>query len=92
MPGSRYDNNDIVRDHYTTWKRIPQEKIDAIPSYEYVIKFGERFDQIAYKNYGDGKLWWIIALMNGVGFEFTDVNVGDRIKIPFDIEDIYGLL
>lgn len=92
MPGSRYDNNNIYKEHYTTFKRIPQQQLNEIDSFEYSLKFGERLDQLAFKNYGDGKLWWIIALVNNVGFEFSDIKAGDIIKIPFDVEDVYSLL
>lgn len=92
MPGSRYDHNNIVNEHYTTFKRIPQEKFDAIDTFEYQIKVGERLDQIAYKNYGSGKLWWIIAIVNNISFEFSQLTPGKKIKIPFSTEDVYKLL
>ena len=92
MPGSRYDNNTITLEHYTTFKRVPQEKLDSIPAYDYQVKVGERLDQIAFKNYGNGKFWWIIALVNNVGFEFSDISVGKTIKIPFSTEDVFKLL
>jgi len=92
MPGSRYDTNPVTLDYYQTFKRVPQEKFNAINSFEHTMKFGERFDQLAYKNYGRGTLWWVIAIVNNVGFEFTEVKPGDMIKIPFNPEDVFKLI
>ena len=92
MSESRYDTNPIIDGYYTTFKRIPEEKLNDIPSFEYMLRVGERLDQLAYKNYGNGKLWWVIALVNNVAFEFSDLKVGQKIKIPFNTEDVFKVL
>ena len=43
MAKSRYFNNDILKNYYLTFKRIPKEKLDKIPSYEYNIKYQRTF-------------------------------------------------
>ena len=92
MPGSRYDSSLVTRDHYQTFKRVSQEKLDAVPAFEHRMEFGERFDNLAFKNYGDGRLWWVISLVNNIGFEMLEVRMGDTIKIPFNPEDVFRLV
>ena len=92
MATSRYFNNRIYQNHYLTFKRIPREIVDAIPAYEYKVKYGERLDHIAFKAFGDGTLWWVIAIMNNIGFEFSEMDPSDVIKVPFSVDDVYGLL
>ena len=92
MATSRYEFTDIKDNYYETFKRIPKEQLDSIDHFEYRLRVNERLDQIAFKNWGDGKLWWIIALINDIGFEFTDMKVGNNIRIPFDVNDVFELL
>lgn len=41
-----------------------------------------RLDYVAYRYYGDSQYWWIIALLNGVRNQFSDLTVGQVLKIP----------
>lgn len=49
------------------------EAIDAICN-EIIFREGDRIDLIAADHYGDARLWWVIADLNG-----------DRFKDPLDI-------
>lgn len=43
---------------------------------------GETLEQLAYKNYGDSQLWWVIMEANSkYNFEF-EIQPGDTILIP----------
>ena len=46
-----------------------------------VLKEGERLDQIAFREYGDGRLWWVIAAASGIGW-VMQVPPGTVILIP----------
>lgn len=41
-----------------------------------------RLDLLAYKQYGDPDLWWVIALANGINLIPTDVILGMTVRIP----------
>ena len=48
-------------------------------------------DNIAYKIYGNEKMWWVICLANGIYDCAADLVVGKLLKIPdlLDIWDFY---
>ena len=46
-----------------------------------ILKEGERLDQIAFREYGDGRLWWVIAAASGIGW-VMQVPPGTVILIP----------
>lgn len=41
-----------------------------------------RLDLIAWKYYGNVKLWWVIAMVNDIIDPWTDLEPGDLIRIP----------
>ena len=51
----------------------------------------ERLDIIAGQQYGDGRLWWVIAAASGIGW-WLQVPAGTRIVIPLSIDAIGDLL
>ena len=48
---------------------------------------GDRIDNIAYREYGDVTLWWIIAKANGLKGK-PALSAGDVIRIPSNIINI----
>jgi hypothetical protein len=48
----------------------------------YTVKGGDRIDLIAYRQYGNSTLWWVIAVANDLELLPVDLNVGDIIRIP----------
>jgi len=85
---SRYKNTDIFQGsdgayYYGVWN-VP--KIDEQPQdVYYTVQAGEprRLDKIAYNQYGNYLLWWIIALANNIADPFTELEVGQVIRIPY---------
>ena len=57
---------------------------------EYVIKERERLDTIAGENYGDARLWWILAASSKIGWGLQ-VPPGTKILIP-KLSDVQRLL
>ena len=45
-------------------------------------------DNIAYKVYGDERLWWVICIANEIACPCADITVGLLLKVP-DLLDVY---
>jgi len=52
----------------------------------YICEEGVRLDILAGEEYGDGKLWWVIAAASGIGWGLQ-VPPGTLITIP-KLEDV----
>ena len=63
----RYTNSKIKRDkdgkRYYKPTIVPNVPIKDSDIFVYPV-FGDRFDTMAYRYYGDSNLWWIIAKAN----------------------------
>lgn len=59
----------------------------SIPVDEYISKEGDRLDQIAAKNLGSAKWWWVIAALSNIGWGLQ-IPPGTRILIPESMERI----
>ena len=57
----------------------------------YVTSDAERLDIIAGKNYGNAKLWWIIAAASGIGWALQ-VPPGTVLKIPNSVGAVANLV
>ena len=58
-----------------------------ISTFERSLKQGERLDQIAADQYGDSRLWWVIAAASNIGW-WMQVPAGTRIVIPVNLGDV----
>ena len=56
-----------------------------------VLKEKQRLDKLAAEYFGDGRLWWVIALMSDIGWGLQ-VPPGTRLKIPTDMTEFMGLI
>tara|TARA_A100001011_G_scaffold207254_1_gene215444 strand:+ start:194 stop:553 length:360 start_codon:yes stop_codon:yes gene_type:complete len=59
-------------------------EIEIVP---YIYSLGDNMSKIAYKEYGDSKLWWVLAWFNGRPTELH-CNVGDTINVPHPIDEV----
>jgi len=50
--------------------------------------FGDRFDTMAQRYYGDSNLWWIIAKANELSSGQLAPTTEERLRIPTVIDDI----
>jgi hypothetical protein len=48
---------------------------------------GDRIDNIAYREYGDVTLWWIIAKANGIKGKIA-TSTDDILRIPGNVQQI----
>ena len=53
----------------------------------YTMKEGDRLDIIAHREYGDARLWWIIAAASDIGW-WMQLPPGTFLRIPTDIMKI----
>ena len=51
------------------------------------LKEGERLDQIAAQEYGDSRLWWIIAAASNIGW-WLQIPPGTLLTIPSNLAEI----
>ena len=69
------------RERYGIWNP-PVINIVEVDRYAVVDSDLMRPDLIAWKLYGDVTLWWVIMYVNSIANPFTDLNVGDVLKVP----------
>ena len=85
----RYNNVQIKKDRdgkrYYRPTIVPNIPIKDSDIFVFPV-YGERFDNIAQRYYGDSNLWWIIAneLSRGQISPSPDL----KLRIPTDIDDI----
>ena len=62
--------------------RVPT--FDLVDATRYLVREKDRgrLDALAYKYYGDPSLWWVIAWVNNIKNQLSDLSNGDVILIP----------
>jgi len=87
----RYSNAIIRKDdnnkRYYRPSIIPNIPIKDTDIFMFPI-FGDRFDTIAQRQYGDSSLWWIIAKANGYSKGQMSSDPERKLRIPTEIGDI----
>jgi nucleoid-associated protein YgaU len=58
---------------------------------EHTLKEGERLDIIAGREYGNARLWWLIAAASGIGWGLQ-VPPGTQLLIPTDLRQLSGVV
>jgi len=48
----------------------------------YQVVGPDRIDTLAYRFYGDPRLWWVIAVANNIEIVPTQLSVGMKLRIP----------
>lgn len=48
----------------------------------HVVTGSDTIDGLAYKIFGDGTLWWVIANLNPEILDFSALPVGQMIRVP----------
>jgi hypothetical protein len=63
----------------------------SIATREITVTEAQRLDHIAGDLYGDGKLWWIIAIASGIGW-WLQVPPGTRLLAPVSANAVLELV
>ena len=92
---SRYRSDGISGIGYSSGKAISSIRAairsGRIHYSRMVVSEGSRLDKIAHEQYGDGRLWWIIAAASNIGW-WLQVTPGTVITIPTDLTQIEDLV
>ena len=87
----RYKNARTERDknnvRYYRPTIVPNIPIKDSDIFVYPV-YGERFDNMAQRYYGDSNLWWIIAKANNMIDGTMGLDPEKRVRVPLDIEKI----
>lgn len=76
-----------------TLKYPSTEQISELNIIAHSWRYGDRYHRLAHDNYGDSKLWWVIAFFNQQPTE-SNLEFGSIIYIPHPLErvlNIYGV-
>ena len=100
MSIDRYSNDNIITNGADVRLLSTNQVVTAIrsairtsslPVVERVLTSNTRLDIIAHEQYGDGRLWWVIAAASNIGW-WLQAPAGTRILIPVDLEFVRDLL
>ena len=97
MSFSRYQNDPSIRRGKLLQTAAAVDAIRKqvrrgnIPYREVTLKTGQRLDHIANQEYGDGRLWWVIAACSNIGWALQAPS-GTILRIPINISDVQGLI
>jgi len=87
----RYSNSIIKKDkngkRYYKPTIVPNIPIKDSDIFAYP-RYGDRFDTIAYRYYGDSNLWWIIAKANELSKGHIAPDPEFKLRIPTEIDNI----
>ena len=87
---SRYENTKKKtknkKNSYTTtiYSNVPEKNSDMY----FIATTGDRCDTLAYRFYGDSKLWWFVARVNNL--KTMNIPAGTSLRITATIEDAKG--
>ncbi len=87
---ARYTNLNIINQRFIeTFPSINANDIQRSDDILVKLKNGDRIDLLAQRYLGDGKLWYIICLVNGAKTPFDNIFLpGNIIRIPRSINHI----
>ena len=87
----RYTESSTSRGGLSTAKTTPRIRKaisqGLIATKKRVLKEGERLDQIAGQEYGDSRLWWVIAAASNIGW-WMQLPPGTLLTIPINLAEI----
>ena len=96
MSRSRYAKMKILDgNHYESFtleqsNQYKADTFDGIRTRQYTVKVGDRLDHLSARFLNNDEYWWVIALVNDLVSPF--IIVGQKIKIPFEVQDVLDRL
>lgn len=91
LQGSRYQRAKVaiidgVPTIVSRRKRWTEKRPD---DFFHTVRYGEELDEIAYRYYGNGELWWVIAEANGIADPFEPLQPGTVLRCP-SVRTVFG--
>ncbi len=65
---------------------MQEDFLSEISTSEHVYSVGDSLSKIAFKEYGDPRLWWILAWFNTKPTDMH-IDIGERIYAPHPVEE-----
>ena len=87
---SRYKNTSksiIKKKQYyntTIYKKVEEKNSDSY----FIAQEGDRCDNLAFRFYGDSKLWWFVARVNNL--TTNNIPAGVSLRIPATLNNAEG--
>ncbi len=103
MAKSRYFPTRVLKSsgeakHYATWSTplrlhglADVDFLAGLTTFTHTWERGDRMDKLASKYFGDDEYWWIIALVNNIGYPLG-IAPGTVLRVPTDITPVLELL
>ena len=66
---------------------LDPSQVSNLQRQQHIWAIGDRYYKLAYRYYGNPKMWWVIAWYNRRPTE-SHVNLGDLLYIPTPLEDV----
>ena len=66
------------------------EQLTELNIIAHTWRYGDRFSNLAHSNYGDAKLWWVIAFFNQEPTE-SNLKFGSIVYVPHPLERILSI-
>lgn len=98
MAKSRYSDTPIIDQKYYRNFILPKisgglkriDFLEGVRVVEHVYSRGDRLDHLAAKYLGDGRYWWVIALVNDIDYPFASggLTYGRKLLIPSSVQDV----
>ena len=66
---------------------VDSQFLKKITITKHIYAASDSLSKIAYKNYGDAELWWVLAWFNGKPTDFH-CKIGDILLIPNPVEEV----
>jgi len=99
MPLSRYNDfrkiidEESNRQRLETFPKITAAQLRSSSDIIIELNDAQRLDSLALQYLGDGRLWWVICLLNDFVFPFgNNLVAGTLIRIPTDVNRVFELI
>jgi hypothetical protein len=90
---SRYDFQSINGEILSSFPAISPQELQSDTDVYVKLRYGQRIDNLAYTYLGDGRLWWIICLLNGLKTPFdSKLITGTILRVPTSTAKIIRIL
>ena len=66
---------------------MQEDFLNEISTSEHIFSIGDSLSKIAFKEYGDPRLWWVLAWFNTKPTDMH-VDIGERIYAPHPLDEV----